>query len=271
MSVLPVPEAHIYYETLGSGPLLVMVPGATGTAESLRKAGERLAQTYTVAIYDRRGFSRSHLDGPQDYDRRLDTDTDDLRRLIEHLSRDPATVFGVSTGATVALHLLTHRPTVVDTLVAFEPPAVRLLPDGQKWVDFFHHIYDLHHQSGIGPAMQQFRERTFAASDRAAMAHAMAANTGAQIPANLTYWFEHELRQYPAAHLDLQTLRAHADRIMPAAGRDSRGYPCRQATEELGRQLDRQLIALPGGHVGCVAQPADFAAELRQALTARTA
>jgi pimeloyl-ACP methyl ester carboxylesterase len=264
-----VPEAHIYYETLGSGPLLVLVPGATGTAESLRKAGEQLARTHTVAIYDRRGYSRSHLDGPQDHDRRLDTDADDLRRLIQHLSDQPATVLGVSSGATVALHLLTRHPDAVSTLVPFEPPAVRLLPDGQRWVDFFHHIYDLYHQAGIGPAIQQFRERTFAPSDRAAMAQATSADTGiaAQIRANLAYWFEHELRQYPAAYLDLRPLHAHADRIVPAAGRDSHGYPCRQATEALATQLDRQLIDLPGGHVGSIAQPADFAAELLQALS----
>jgi hypothetical protein len=139
-------------------------------------------------------------------------------------------------------------------------------------VDFLHRIYDLYHQAGTGPAIQQFREQTFAASDRAAMAQAMSAGTSiaAQIHANLAYWFEHELLQYPAAHLDLQPLHAHADRIVPAAGRDSHGYPCRQATEALANHLDRQLIDLPGGHVGCIAQPAGFAAELLQALSDRT-
>ena len=273
MSTLPVPGASLYYETHGSGPLLVMVPGATGTAESLRKVGEYLAQTHTVAGYDRRGFSRSHLDGPQDDDRRLDTDADDLRRLIQHLSSRPATVLGVSSGATVALQLLTLYPDAVGTLVPFEPPAVRLLPDGQEWVDFFHHIYNRYHQTGIGPAIHQFREQTFAPSDRAAMAQAMTSDPriAGQIHTNLAYWFEHELRQYPAVHLDLPSLRAYADRIVPAAGRDSHGYPCRQATEELGKQLDRQLIDLPGGHLGCINQPAAFAAELLQALRDQTA
>jgi hypothetical protein len=57
-----------------------MVPGATGTAEGLRRAAEHLARSHTVAIYDRRGFSRSQLGRPQDFDRRLDTAADDLRR-----------------------------------------------------------------------------------------------------------------------------------------------------------------------------------------------
>lgn len=154
MSVLPVPGAHLYYETVGSGPLLVMVPGATGTAQGLRRSAGQLARSYTVAIYDRRGFSRSRLDGPQDFGHRLDTDADDLRRLAEHLSDEPATIVGLSSGATVALHTLVRHPAVVGMLVPFEPPAMRLLPDGQRWLDFFQAVYDLYRQAGIEPAVQ---------------------------------------------------------------------------------------------------------------------
>ncbi|WP_419179557.1 alpha/beta fold hydrolase [Rhodococcus opacus] len=100
-----------------------MIPGANGVADAFRMVAGHLAERYTVALYDRRGFSRSHLDGPRDYDRRLETDADDVRRLIEHLSDEPATVFGVSSGGIVALEVLTRHPSVVRTLVPFEPPA----------------------------------------------------------------------------------------------------------------------------------------------------
>jgi len=270
VSVLPVPGARLYYETVGSGPLLVMVPGATGTAEGMRRAGELLARSYTVVLYDRRGFSRSRLDRPQDFAHRLDADADDLRRLAEHLSDAPARIFGVSSGATVALHTLARHPIVVGTLIAFEPPAMRLLPDGQRWLDFFHTVYDLYRRAGIEAAVQKFREETFAPGDRIAMARAMDLTHG-PISANLAYWFDHELRQYPAATLDLDRLRARADRIVPAAGRDSHGYPCRDAAVELGKRLGRPVIDLPGGHVGCMTQPAAFTTELGQALTSRAA
>jgi pimeloyl-ACP methyl ester carboxylesterase len=271
MSILEVPGARLYYETHGSGPLMVMAPGASGTAESFRRVTEHLAVCYTVALYDRRGFSRSDLEGPQDDDRRLETDADDLRRLIEHLSDEPAVVFGASSGGIVALEVLIHHPRVVRTLVPFEPPAVRLLPDGQKWVDFFYRIYDLYLRSGAEPALNQFREETFATSDRLAMARAMDLHKSDQAHANATYWFEHELRQYPATDLELDPLTAHADRIVLAAGRESHGYPAREATIELGKLLGQQVIELPGGHVGCMTQPAAFATELVQALTDRAA
>jgi pimeloyl-ACP methyl ester carboxylesterase len=266
MCILEVPGARLYYETHGNGPLMLMVPGANGTADIFKMVTQPLAAHYTVVTYDRRGFSRSKLDGPQDHNRRLETDADDVRRLIEHLSDEPATVFGGSSGAIVALEVLTCHPYVVRTLVPFEPPAVRVAPNGQEWVDFFFGVYDLYRQSGIEPALKKFREQTFAESDRQAMARARDRNNGEYVLANATYWFEHELRQYPAVELGLAALKAHADRIVPAAGRESRGYPCYEVSVELGKRLGRDLIELPGGHVGYVAHPVEFARELLDAL-----
>ena len=262
-SILEVPGARLYYETHGSGPVMLMVPGASGTADSFKSITEHLVAHYTVVTYDRRGFSRSQLDGPQDYDHRLETDADDVRRLIEHLGDEPAIVFGGSSGAIVALEVLTRHPSVVRTLVPHEPPAMRLLADGQKWINFFFEVYDLYRQSGIEPALKKFREQAFAESDRQAMARAP---KNEYTLANATYWFEHELRQYPAVDLDIDTLKAHADRIMLIAGRESRGYPTYEVNVELGKKLGRELIELPGGHVGLLTQPAEFAREFLQTL-----
>jgi acetyltransferase/esterase len=266
MSTLKVPGAMLSYEVTGSGPLLILIPGATGSADSFKSVTQHLAAYYTVLTYDRRGFSRSELDGPQVYDRRLETDTEDVRRLIEHVGDEPATVFGSSSGGVVALEVLTCHPSVVRTLVPFEPAAVRQLPDGEKWVDFFFELYDLYRQSGIEPALKQFREQTFAEVDRQFMAAALDARNGAHLLANATYWFEHELRQYPLTDLDLGALKAHADRIVLVAGRESRGYPAYTVNVEMGKKLGRGVIELPGGHVGYATQPPSFAHELVQAL-----
>ncbi len=181
---LKVPGARLYYETRGSGPLMIMVPGANGEANVFKWVAERLAADYTVVTYDRRGFSRSQLDGPQDYDRRIESDADDVRRLIEHLSDKPATVFGASSGGIIALEVLTRHPSVVRTLVPYEPAAVKQLPDGQKWIGFFFELYDLYRQSGPEPAIRRFREQAFAESDRRVMA---GAPKGEYPRANATY------------------------------------------------------------------------------------
>src|SRR5260370_33524 len=94
MSTLKVPSAQLFYEVSGSGPLLILIPGASGVGEVFRQVAHELISRYQVVTYDRRGFSRSHLVGPQNYDHRLSTDIDDVRRLIEHLTDQPVTVFG---------------------------------------------------------------------------------------------------------------------------------------------------------------------------------
>jgi pimeloyl-ACP methyl ester carboxylesterase len=267
MGILDVSKARLYYETHGSGPLLLMIPGANGDARAFAKVTEPLAKHYTVAIYDRRGFSRSLLDGPQDYNRRLEADADDAYLLIEHLGNgQPATVFGTSSGGIVALQLLTRRPSAVRTLVPYEPPVTRQLPDGQQWADFFFQAYATYVRSGMEPAMKMFRERAFTESDQRAMAQATNPADGEQVKANAVYWFEHELRQYPIVDLDLDTIGPHADQVVPMVGRESRGRPSYQATVELGRKLGQNVIELPGGHVGFLTHPDEFARELVQAL-----
>jgi pimeloyl-ACP methyl ester carboxylesterase len=119
MSFLSVPGGRLYYETRGDGPLMFLVPGASGSGEAFRGLAEHLARDYSVITYDRRGFSRSELDGPQEYEHRLEVDTDDVRRMIEHIGGGSATVFGASSGAIVAIDVLARHPSAVDTIVAF--------------------------------------------------------------------------------------------------------------------------------------------------------
>ena len=127
-------------------------------------------------------------------------------------------------------------------------------------------IYDLYRQFGMEPTLKTFREQAFAESEGQYMAGAP--KNEYTVP-NTAYWFEHELRQYPAAELDLDALKVHADRIVLMAGRESRGYPTYEVNVELGKKLGRELIEMPGGHIGHTTQPTEFARELVQAL-ART-
>jgi hypothetical protein len=143
---------------------------------------------------------------------------------------------------------------------------VKLLADGQKWIDFFCEVYDLYRQSGIEPALKRFRDQAFAESDRQAMARATDPNNGEQIRANANYWFEHELRQYPMVDLNLDVLKPHADRIVLTAGQESPGYLCYRVGTELSKKLGCELVELSGGDVGQLTRPADFARELLQAL-----
>jgi pimeloyl-ACP methyl ester carboxylesterase len=54
----------LYYRTQGAGPALVLVGGGPSNADTLDPLVAHLAGDFTVVTYDRRGYSRSHLDDP---------------------------------------------------------------------------------------------------------------------------------------------------------------------------------------------------------------
>jgi len=268
MSVLDVPGAQLYYETRGRGPLLLLIPGANGDGNVFPPLADQLAAHYTVVTYDRRGFTRSLLSGAQAYERRLATDAEDAMRLIRRLSDGPATVFGTSSGAVIALQLLVDHPDCVRTVIPYEPAAMRLLPDGQKWIAFFHEVYDLYRQAGTAPALDLFRRKTFAPIDYPVMSGSTNARPDGQKMANATYWFERELREYTSVTLDLAAIAAHADRVMPALGGASLGFPTAEAALALGRMIGRATISLPDGHVGYATSPQAFAHALVSHISA---
>jgi pimeloyl-ACP methyl ester carboxylesterase len=190
-----------------------MIPGASGSSDAYDGVADCLAPHLTVVTYDRRGFSRSQLNGQQDDTHRLRTDVDDAARLLERFGSGPAIVFGSSSGAIVALDLLARHPSLIGTLVAHEPPLVKLLAAGQYWKDVFLGLYQQYLDLGPHHALRGFRDQVLAESDRLALARAMEATGGKSVMTNTRYWFEHELRQYPAVDLDLDPLKALADRI----------------------------------------------------------
>ena len=61
---------------------------------------------------------------------------------------------------------------------------------------------------------------------------------------------------------------AHADRVVPALGGASLGYPTAEAALALGRAIGRDALTLPDGHVGYATSPEAFARGLMDRLSA---
>ncbi len=98
------------------------------------------------------------------------------------------------------------------------------------------------------------------------MEHVRREDTNDYIASNTRYWMEHELRQYPRVELDLAAQAAHAERIVPACGRDSQNQLPSQPNQVLAGQLGLDVVDFPGGHLGFLASPAEFAKALMDAL-----
>lgn len=262
LSTLAVKGAVLAYSCQGSGPTLLTVPGANGDAGVFDKAAPFLAQNFTLCTYDRRGFSNSQFVGEQNLDMpvRLETEADDLAALIRHVSPDaPALVFGTSSGGIVSLELATRHPETVAFLVAHEPPLGYALGavEGARVEAVFQAIYATYRARGIVAATEQFVGNSNDTEARAA--HDVLALPGRE--ANARLFFEHEITQYTAHNVSVDALRAIGDSILFVNGEASLP-PATTITENLARSVGTELEYTPGGHLGYVSHPEEWAAKL---------
>ncbi|KAG2172280.1 hypothetical protein INT43_004821 [Umbelopsis isabellina] len=265
-SFLDVPGAHLYYEKLGTGPVLVLVSGANGEHSIWAPLRQLIKDHFTVITYDRRGFSQSNLDGEQDYEHRLDTDADDLRRLIEHVTDTPAFVLGSSSGAIVTLALLQKHADSVKMAVVHEPPLSKLLPDADKWIPFFHDVYDTYKQSGIPAAVEKFTSILKNGPEVTTMKKMLSEPASEQAKQNIIYWFEHEFLPYTLYTPNIDAVKRSSDKIILCIGEKSKGEFPSWPPQELANLLSKSIFYIPGGHLGYVFEADGFASGLIKAL-----
>lgn len=108
------PDTHLYFETQGQGPALVLLNGMSQSTANWMTQRRRLAEHFLVVSYDTRGQGKSSLGAAP---LTLDVHTDDLRRLLDALGLERATLCGFSFGARVALGFAATWPERVDRLI----------------------------------------------------------------------------------------------------------------------------------------------------------
>jgi pimeloyl-ACP methyl ester carboxylesterase len=111
----------IVYEQTGTGPPLVLVDGALNSrAFGLNgPVAAILADRFTVVTYDRRGRGDSGDTSPYAVQREVE----DLAAVIDAVG-GPAHVYGISSGAVLALETACAMPAKVTKLALYEPPFV---------------------------------------------------------------------------------------------------------------------------------------------------
>lgn len=123
-------EFDLYYEDMGEGVPILLIPPAGSTGSTWGAAVDELARVGRVITYDRRGYARSGGQPPHSMSRHAA----DAAALLEHLRAAPAVVVGTSAGAGIAIDLAVRRPDLVRAVVAHEFPwrMIRHLPTGAQ-------------------------------------------------------------------------------------------------------------------------------------------
>jgi pimeloyl-ACP methyl ester carboxylesterase len=110
---------RIAYDRSGDGPPLILVASALSDRSDTRRLAARLASSFSVLNYDRRGRGQSDDTPPYAVHREIE----DLDALIEVVG-GRAAVFGSSSGAVLALDAANALPAKVSGLVLYEPPLI---------------------------------------------------------------------------------------------------------------------------------------------------
>ena len=120
----------IAFETIGTGPPVILVASALSDRSDARKLATLLAPHFTVVNYDRRGRGASGDTAPYAVEREVE----DIAALVREAGGS-AFLFGSSSGAALALEAVA-RGVAVEKLALFEPPFVVDVNDPRPPADF---------------------------------------------------------------------------------------------------------------------------------------
>ncbi|MFC5824505.1 alpha/beta fold hydrolase [Nonomuraea insulae] len=264
--MLDVPGARLHYEVRGAGPVLLVILGGGTDAAMAAPMAEALAGRYTVITYDRRGASRSPLEGPP-AEQRIAEHADDALRLLEAAGAEPGHVFATHSGSLIALDLLARHPERVRRLVAHEPPAFDLLPDAEYWRRLVRESMELCEREGPEAAIRMVGEETgvTAPPEPDPGLPQWVRDMLIRMTANMEMSLRYEMGPFSVYVPDAEALRAAP--LVLAYGTESTGKLMHRATLAVAELLGRPAVELPGDYVGYLRSPAAFAEALHARLS----
>ena len=266
--MLDVPGAKLYYEVRGAAkPVLLLIPGQLADCGVFGPVAGLLAERFTVVTYDRRGNSRSVLTGPP-ADLRMSEQSGDALELLDAVGAETAYVLGSSGGALIALDLLARHPGRVAGMVAHEPPALSLLPEGAQYLAKAEELAGLRRDRGARAATDAFMSGMF--PEEGAPHFEPGFDWDPAFPerlmTNCEIMFDHELIPSIEFRPDRAALEAAADCLVVGVGEVSREYPPACAGVELAKAVGAWVVQFPGGHNGYLSRPRAFAERLGEVL-----
>ena len=124
-------DSRIYYEELGGGVPVLLLPGFSQSSEHLAALRDALAASYHVIAVDLPGSGRS-LPQPRAYTASYyEDDAASCAALLREVGVGPTHLVGFSDGGEVALFMAALTPNLVRTLVTWGAAGQLNDPDGQ--------------------------------------------------------------------------------------------------------------------------------------------
>ncbi len=145
---------YIAYNKLGTGTeFVILIEGALSyrAFSSMTKIKDFLAEHFAVIIYDRRGRGGSEDTLPFSLEREIE----DIEALID-VSGGSAFLYGISSGACLALEASYALPNKIQKLAIYEPPYDNDSSTVTEWKTYFSSLTDLIKNNNRADAVRLF-------------------------------------------------------------------------------------------------------------------
>lgn len=282
-------DATVDYFRRGEGPPLLFIPGGSGHGGVLERLASELADAYDVVVMSSRVAS-AQTSGAVLGEQHPKVHAEDAAAVIDALFPEAPIVVGFSSGAITTLELLAHHPEHARLAVVHEAPLVNLLPEAAS---LRAEIESVRASARAGDFAAAGATMTAMMIDTAIRSEAPPlrrfgswadgyADTAPEPPTPellelfgrlgelQPVFLEHVLAQFTGYEPDLPALAAQAERLVLAVGIDSGKDLPFQTAAALGSRLGLPLTELPGGHLGSVERPTQFAEALKSLLNANS-
>jgi pimeloyl-ACP methyl ester carboxylesterase len=280
---LPTPEVDIVYDVHGPLPTTDGRPPLFMIGQPMDASGFTTLASYfpdrTVITYDPRGLGRStRKDGR--VDQQPTVQAGDVHAVIAALGAGPVQMFASSGGAVTALALVAAHPEDVTTLVAHEPPLIRVLPDAAAAERAMNGVRGAYQAGGSGAGMAafiamtswqgEFTDEYFARPPADPAAFGLPAEDDGSRDDPLLSDRSSAIAYYEP---DVAAVTAAPTRVIIGVGEESQGVFTGRASVAMAALLGQQPTVFPSHHGGFVdpesgygGQPEAFARTLREVL-----
>ncbi len=247
-------DLEMYAEVRGSGPALLLVPGAGGDGDQYGEVADLLATDRTVITYDRRSNSRTSR--PDAWAATtIDQQADDAVGLLLELGLAPAAVFGNSTGALIALSAALRHPTWVHRALVHEPTLMSVLADPEGALASVQPVIaGGMEQGGLPGGAEAFLR--FAAGvgyDR------LPDDAVSRILGNSEVLFQAEFGSFASWAPDPADVTGSPVDITVMTGEETAPFFA-EAARWIAARRGTVVVTAPGGHMGFLEDPVAFAA-----------
>ena len=248
----------LVYWYRGTGPLLIMIPGAGSQAQAFFPIIPYLCHHFTVVAYDRRQQSGSKIAGPFKPANPIQQ-ARDVVAIMKAMGRTTTSLFANSAGGKIAFQLAVSFPDCLDHVIAHETPSYQFLPDGDDLIDWCCEAHDIYLSQGLAATMAFFRKafRGFSADDPP--------RSDCE-PQDWDAFWQYEFMIWLLYCPDLRQIKQKKVSIAVAAGAKSEDANYARSTFPQADIMGCPRLMFPGNHAGFEVEPEVFSKALLDAF-----